>query len=299
MKLEDNPKRRKKLSSQIQRKILWTRDKYAAVVKGGDEYGIPGGLRSYFDGFERDNGFDLRNVKNWSPYQKKKVRERYHRYKLINGQPKRFVRIRNKRNLKKLQESFHDEIPSNDMRGAFVPDTEPMVSEGFKKSPMRVKVLKDGISIERPGLYERQFVPFDQKALVKNGREEVSRAASMMKNVSLYFVQVGEFQSLNGMSLNIVTRQVLDWMSQYDGKKALPSGSGNIGDSPKHHHWKYWLKGLVGFTIPKRMSIHDLMKKITHGRRQNDEQKRLRRNFERREKLAPRKKAKKQKKFKL
>lgn len=296
--MKQNP-RKKRLPSQRRRPILWTADKYVAVVKGGDEFGIPGGLRSYFRGFETDDGFDLRNVKSWSKSQREKVRERYHRYKLINGQPKRFVRIRNEENLRKVQESFHDEIPSSDMKGAFVPDTEPMVSAGFKKKPMRVRVLKEGISIMRPGLYDRQFVPFSQKQLARNARKEIARASSMMKNVSLYFVQVGEFQSLNGMSLGIVTKQVLDWMSQYDGRKPLPSSSGNKGDSPKHHHWKHWLKGLVGYTVPKSHTVMDIARRIVRGRRANDELKRLRGNLERRGKAKPRKRKSKGKKFKL
>lgn len=296
MTVKENP-RKKKLPSQRQRKINWTRDKYAAIVKGGLEYGIPGGLRSYFYGFDTEDGFDIRHVDQWTSGQRAKVRERYHRYKRINGQPKRFVRVRNEENKRKLQEVFHDEIPSDDIKGAFVPDTEPVVSPGFKKKPMTVRVLKEGISVDRPGLYQRQFIPFSQKQLVKNARAEIARVSKQMKNVSLYFVQVGEFQSLTGMSLGIVTKQVLDWMAQYDGKKQLPGSSGNRGDAPKHHHWKFWLKGLVGYSIPHKATPNDLMKAIVRGRKLNNELKRLRANLERRAKVKPRKV--KQKKFKL
>lgn len=286
--MKANP-RKKRLPSQRRASILWSNDKYAAIVKGGTEFGIPGGLRSYFKGFGAEDGYDLRNVADWSKNQRERVRERYHRYKAINGQPKRFVRVRDSANLKRLQETFHDEIPSSDIKGAFVPDTEPMVSPGFKKRPMRVRVLKDGITISRPGLYDRQFVPFRQKDLARNGRKEIVRAASQMKDVSLYFVQVGEFQSLTGMSLPLITKQVLDWMAQYDGKKPLPASSGNRGDAAKHHHWKHWLKGLVGFTVPRTVSQIQLARKIAAGRRVNDELKRLRKNLERRAKVAPRK----------
>lgn len=305
---QDNP-RRKKLSYAKRRKlpsqkkigthIRWTPDKYAAIVKGGNEYGIPGGLRKYFEGFEQGDGFDLRNVRDWTKAQKAKVRERYHRFKLITGQPKRFVRVRDEKNLRRLQQSFHDEIPSGDMKGAFVPDTEPVVSEGFKPKPMRVRVLKEGVSIERPGLYNRQFIPFDQKSLAKNAKLEVARVAEQMKDVALFYVQVGEFQSLTGMTLGIVTRQIQEWMLQYDGKKQLPSTSGNRGDSPRHHHWKHWLKGLIGFSIPKGVGIRKLIKKIAEGRRQNEELKRKRFNLESREKVAPRRIVKKRKPYKL
>lgn len=297
--LIDNPKykkltyaKRRKLPSQkrIGSRIQWTPEKYAAIVKGGVQYGIPGGLRSYFYGFDKEDGFDTTRIKQWTPTMRKKVRERYHRYKLINGQPKRFVRVRNADNKKKLQEAFHDEIPSSDMKGAFVPDTQPITTPGFKQKPMKVRVMKTGISIDRPGLYRRQFIPFDQKTLARSPKKEIKRAAAAMEGkIKLYFVQVGEFQSLTGMDLPLITRQVLDWMAQYDGKKQLPGSSGNRGDSPKHHHWKHWLKGLVGYQVEGRKSAMDIAREIVKGRRINDELKRLRANFERREEAPARK----------
>jgi hypothetical protein len=86
------------------------------------------------------------------------------------------------------------------------------------------------------------------------------------------------------MSIGILTRQILQWMEQYDGKSKLPEDSGNKGDSPRHHHWKQWLRGLVGYILPGgKQDFRKVMRLIDEGRKENNERKRKLRNFMKRE----------------
>jgi hypothetical protein len=71
-------------------------------------------------------------------------------------------------------------------------------------------------------------------------------------------------------------------MQKYDGKKALPDSSGNKGDSPKHHHWKYWLNGLIGYKLPRRVNIRKIARIIYEGRQRNEELTDARKRFMRR-----------------
>jgi hypothetical protein len=103
-----------------------------------------------------------------------------------------------------------------------------------------------------------------------------------MPGVQLFFVQVGEYQSVTGKSIGLLTQQVLDWMQKYDGKKALPDSSGNKGDDPKHHHWKYWLNGLIGYRMPGKVDIRKLAKIIYAGRVKNEKLTDERKRFMRR-----------------
>jgi hypothetical protein len=249
------------------RKYQWNKDKYRAIVAGDKSLGIEG-LRSIVKGFDAKDGYSVKDVDSWSAYQKRKVREVFHRIELLQAQPKRMVRARGD-NLRKLQDAFHGDIPSKDFKVAFIPDTEPALTmPGAKKHPPKIRMLKEGVSIQR-NEYERVFVPFDQKSLAKNAMKEIQRVAAQVPDATLYYVQVGEYQTLNGKSINLVIKQVLNWMQQYDGKKALPQSSGNRGDDPRHHHWKKWLNGLVGYRLPRHVDIRKVAKIIKEGRSKN------------------------------
>lgn len=269
------------------RKYNWTKQKYIEVVRGNRAQNIEG-LRSIAYGFDAKDGYDLAHFDKWSSYQRKKVRDYFHRIELLQAQPKRIVRARGK-TLEKLQDAFHGGIPSDKLKVAYIPDTQPQTTlPGAKKRPPKLRVLKEGISVQRAE-YERIFIPFDQEELVTNPRQEIKRVAAQMPNAALYFVQVGEYQNLTGMSIGLVTQQILKWMEQYDGEKPLPRTSGNYGDDPRHHHWKYWLNGLVGYRLPRHVDIRRLGRIISQGRKKAQDDARLRKNYMRRVKL-PRKK---------
>lgn len=259
------------------RKYQWSAAKYRSILMGESRAELPG-LRSLMRGFDVKDGYNVKAISEWTPYQRRKVREAFHNIELLQAQPKRIIRARGK-NLEKLQDAFHGDIPSKNFKVAFIPDTEPKLTlPGAKKHPPKVRILKDGVSIQRRD-YERIFIPFNSKNLVRNARAEVKRVAEQMPEAQLFFVQVGEYQSVTGKSIGLLTQQVLDWMNKYDGKKALPDSSGNRGDAPKHHHWKYWLNGLIGYRLPKRVDIRKLGKIINEGRKKNvlltDERKRF------------------------
>ena len=260
------------------RKYQWTAAKYRSILLG--ESHLPG-LRSIMRGFDSRDGFNVRVISEWTPYQRRKVREAFHNVELLQAQPKRIVRARGE-NLERLQDAFHGDIPSKNFKVAFIPDTEPKLTlPGAKKRPPKLRILKEGISIQRAN-YERIFIPFSSKALVRDARAEVKRAAAQMPEAQLFFIQVGEYQSVTGKSIGLLTQMVLDWMQKYDGKKALPDSSGNKGDNPKHHHWKYWLNGLIGYRMPKRIDIRKLAKIIWAGRVKNEKLTDERKRFMRR-----------------
>jgi len=259
------------------RRYVWSAEKYRDIVRGNRKQGVEG-LRSLVRGFDSRDGYNLQKFEDWTTYQRAKVRDYFHRLEVLQGQPKRMIRVKDKKKLRKLQESFHGGIPSEKFKVAFIPDTEPRFTlPGGKKRPPRVRILKEGVSLQRKQ-YERIFIPFDQKRLVKAPRKEIKRASDQMKKAQLFFVQVGEYQSLVGKSLGLMVEQILDWMQKYDGKKDLPNSSGNRGDDPKHHHWKYWLNGLVGYVMPK-VDRFKVARLIYEGRQQNARMVRLRRNY--------------------
>lgn len=222
------------------------------------------GLRRVVKGFMPDDGYDLRHFKDWSSSKKRRVRDYYQRVHLLEAQERIIVRPRSKTNLDKLKDAFHGDIPSKQFKVAFVPYTQPKGLPGAKPHNPTIKYLKSGISINA-GAYERLFVPFDKRALVQDAEGEINRVLKVMNGAKLCFVQTGEFQTLNGESPGILARRVLQYMNLYDGVKKLPSYSGNSGDHPSQHHWKYWLNGVVGFIFPKTLDINKMQKQISQG----------------------------------
>jgi hypothetical protein len=262
------------------RKYQWSAAKYRSILLGEPAAELPG-LRSLMHGFDSRDGYNVKAVSEWTPYQRRKVREAFRNVELLQAQPKRIIRARGA-NLEKLQGAFHGDIPSKNFKVAFIPDTEPKLTlPGAKKRAPKIRILKEGISIQRRN-YERIFIPFNSKSLVRNASAEIKRVAAEMPEAQLFFVQVGEYQSVTGKSIGLLTQMVLDWMQKYDGKKALPDSSGNKGDNPKHHHWKYWLNGLIGYKMPKRIDIRKLGKIIEAGRVENEKLTDERKRFMRR-----------------
>ena len=266
----------------MSRKYHWSKEKYIEVVRGNRAENIEG-LRSIAYGFDAADGFNLAHFDQWTKSQRAKVRDYFHRVELLQGQPKRIVRARGA-TLDKLQDAFHGGIPGK-FKVAYIPDTQPQTTlPGAKKNPPKLRILADGVSVVR-NEYERIFIPFDQKALVTNARKEVKRVASKMPGAALYFVQVGEYQNLTGMSIGLITETILKWMEQYDGEKELPATSGNKGDDPRHHHWRYWLNGLVGYVLPRHVDIRRLGRIIYEGRQKAQDASRNRKNYMRRIRL--------------
>lgn len=242
------------------RRIHWTAEKYKLALRGDT---LPG-LRSVVKGFEASDGYDLRSVDSFTKSQKARIRKYYDYVHQLEAQEKIIVRPRSKTNLKKLQEAFHGDIPSRQFKAAFVPYTTPKGLPGAKPHHPKISYLAEGIAIDA-GAYQRLFVPFNKKALVKNAEREIERVMSAMDGAELFFVQTGEFQTLNGTYAEDLTRKVVKYMNQYDGVKALPRSSGNAGDAPESHHWKYWLNGVVGYLFPKKLDSTKMMKQIYKG----------------------------------
>lgn len=267
----------------MSRKYRWTPEKYRDALTGNRAEGVKG-LRSLARGFEAEDGYNLNRVDKWTAAQRRKVRDYVHRVHELEGQLKLVVRPQKESDLRRLQKGFHGRVPSKDFKVAFVPHHDPrIVQPGAKKPAPRVKLLKEGVSVQTPH-YDRVVIPFNTVALVKNARKEIARVAAQMPQAKMFFVQTGNNQTVEGHSLTTVTSLILRWMEQYDGRKELPAGSGNKGDSPKHHHWKSWLEGLVGYKLRSGMNVKQMMQTIRKGRQANQQFKRERDNYFKRKK---------------
>ena len=260
----------------MSRKIQWSKDHYLALIRGDSEFNVPS-LRSIAYGFKASDGFNMHHFDQWTKSQRAKIREVFHRVDFLQAQPKRIVRARGK-NLDILKATFHGDVPSKGFKVAFVPDTQAKLTlPGAKKHPPKIKITKDYVELGE-GRFKRREVKFNKRALAKDARAEINRAAESLKGSRYYVIQNGQFETKNGGDLARVTSQVIKWMTMYDGKRTLPSTSGNRGDNPKHHNWRLWLDGLVGYRFGNADPI-DIARRIVEGRKKNLRQRKKRTDF--------------------
>ena len=237
----------------------WSNERYALAVKGYAD--IPG-LRKLVKGFEASDRYDLRNIDEWTRAMKRRVRDYDERVHHLLAQERRIVYPRSNEKVKKLQEAFHGEVASKSFKAVFVPYVAPILASG-ETAEGRIKYSEHGITIEN-GHNTRHTYLFDHYALATEPDAELRRAFDWMRNASLFYVQVNQFQTLNGKDEPNVTRQVKKWMSKYDGTTALTSGR-HKGDNPAMHHYNQWMTGLVGYEFPADMDMIDVARTIAEG----------------------------------
>lgn len=265
----------------MSKKYKWTKEKYAEVVGGKRDAQIEG-LRTLVEGFEAEDGYDLTKVETWTKAQRERVRDYFHRVAVLQGQSKLIARPRKKEQLRRLQDAFHGEVPSDKFKVAFLPYHHPRTTlPGAKRAKPKVTITDDGVSI-KTNLYDRQFIRFDPKKLVKNVEKEVRRVAGKVPKAAIFYAQVGANQTIPAEDLEGLIQQIKFFINRYDGKKPLPRGSGNKGDDPKAHHWKRWLEGMVAYKLPKGVDADMAATLIKQGMDENAAEKRKRFNYMRR-----------------
>lgn len=236
----------------------WSYGRYALALRGHDD--MPA-LRRAVKGFTPDDGYDLRKFNEWTSARKKRVRKYYEDIHFLMAQERRIVYPRKKEVRDKLQHAFHGDVASKMFKAVFIPYVTPILSSGETHAG-KITYTDAGIKIHNGGNV-RHFEPFDQLALAKNPKKEIKRVTTLMKGASLFYVQVNEFQTLNGAEVGAITDQVLKYVARYDGVKALPRGR-HYGDRPKDHYYGDWLKGLVGYELGI-VDIEEMNRKIVKG----------------------------------
>lgn len=245
-------------------KTKWTPELYARAVKGSDD--VPG-LRRVAVGFEAGDGFDLRNPKSWTPSQKKKVRTWYERVESLVAQEKVLSFPRSKAVLKREHARYHGDIPSSKFKAVFVPYTSPKGLPGEKRRSHRpvIKHTVDG-DVIRTGGYTRYNYDFDPVELALNPVDEINRLLDAMPDAEYFYIRNGENQTLNvQVGRAQLGATILKYQHRYDGVNPLPRNSGNYGDSPEEHHWEQWLRGVVGFSVPRGVDVLKLNRQVNQG----------------------------------
>lgn len=225
---------------------------YRAAVRGytaADGTKVPG-LRALARGFGSADGFNLREVSTWTPAQKARVTKYQHEVQRLTAQPRAIIKPRKKADLVRAQQIVPPEAGFV-FKVAFIPHLPKKGKRGQDLKP-QVRFTKGAMIVSERG-YDKRYIQLDQMALVKDAGREVRRAIKQQGGRASRFRVMADVNEMPGAMYDKagIAGAVTRLMALYDGKKALPRGSGNAGDAPKHHKWDKWLHELVGYEFPR------------------------------------------------
>jgi hypothetical protein len=221
-------------------------------------------------------GYNLHDLKagKWTAAMKRRVTMYQREMHELTAQEKIIVRTRSPKKLEYAQRMGGHE-PGYKFKVAFVPGS----------SKAKIIWNDDGsMTVREPG-FDRLKGEFDREALAVDPDGEVRRvlSADNMQGANRFVLvtgknlRLGSFADASHMISNVKKLQ-----NQYDGKKPLPSSSGNKNkhgknDNPSAHHWSQWMIGVEGFKF-KKMSTAKRRAKLASIRRANIELQRRRAN---------------------
>lgn len=223
---------------------------YEVIAKDGSRSKPYKGLRSYADGFDSADGYDITKFDTWSAAKKAKVTKYYEAVKELNSRSNYLFRGRNKEHMEIAKKVSQHPKNTPLLKVAFVPYTPPMKADRTKETaPPKLHFTKQTMIVETP-YHIKKFAAFDPIMLVSDTNREVARTIKALGDVKVMTVQAGLYEITSGkygMQSNKdgIKAVVRDLMNRYDGAKELPGRKKH--DNPKDHHYKDWLRGVVGY----------------------------------------------------
>lgn len=235
---------------------------FAGALKGNRREGVVG-LRSLIEGLGAGDGYDLRYIDTWTLKQKRRVRDAFAGVRQLEAQPKRIIRPKSEEALKQYQKVLHPDVDIPGLKVAFYPYVEPKRLPGAKPRTPRVRLTKSGVTVS-DGRQSRIEKFFDLERLAVDTKGEIERVAkSLGPGIGMVTVQVGEYETLRDTSMYTLAKKIQGWMLKYNGVTPFtPADGKKYWDRPEQHHYSRWLKGLVGYKLPKGETRLDQARRI-------------------------------------
>ena len=176
-------------------------------------------LRKYATGFKAQEGYNLREWESWTPKQKQAASKTY---QAIIGQisrPFKFVRTKDPKKLKAMQEFAGQKIKPKNMKGAFIPTPAPEKT----KVTIRKKVTGKGTrqkttyipEVFRDGVKQQFYLMPEKFTTLKNWWKDM-RALIASMPTGRYFLLTGESEWVgNGFSKDQAMNRVQWFVGEY------------------------------------------------------------------------------------
>lgn len=224
---------------------------------GADNYK---GLRSYAKGFEAKDGFNLRDIENWTSHQKRKVREYAQQLHEYTARQNIVVRPKSNATLRKLQEAGQHTSGYPAFKVAFIPYT-PDRKEPTKRPKLRITNDKVIIST---GSYDRIEYAFNKRKLARAPSEEITNILlqAELDGIRRFAINAGKFLIPQIRDPETLHDEIINLIHKYDGANMVRGKK--AGWNPKHHRWTQWLDGVTGYRFeseePSSTKVKELLR---------------------------------------
>lgn len=232
--------------------IKRTREFYLRALRGTqDKDGemLSPGLRDVASGFDAKHGYRLADFDEWTPAQKAKITKYHNELQRMTAQPWTIHHERSSTKREKMNEVLGYDTGYK-FKVVILPYVKKVDKRGREVKP-KVSLTKQGAVRVGNKWYNKVSVQLNQVALARNSKAEVARVLEAVPDAQRFTILTNPHNEMPGLyDRSLIADRVRQLMLKYDGIKPLPRGSGNAGDSPKHHKWTLWMHGLVGYEFP-------------------------------------------------
>ena len=190
------------------------------------------------DGFEARDGFDLRDVDDWTPAQKAKVTKLWNLVDKLTAKPFQVVRKRKPENIRAVQEfAQHGKYPPELKVGIIkVAYPEERAQVDVDPDTLEVTVTERGVSRTK-GDFEDFDIGADE--LEEDARGYLDEMFDELPEGRMYGIQAGEYEVNQVYTREGVTRAMIGLMNKYSTEEGYDE------DDKNSSHWTNWLGGVV------------------------------------------------------
>lgn len=196
-------------------------------------------------GFTAADGYDMRDVENWTPQQKQKLSRVYNQIKQLTERPYYVYRGRKKENIERLQEATSPHGYPKEVDLAFIPVARPGERPEIKFTKTDVVIADEELTIETVEIKERGVgrkpIYWEDVGVTREMLEKTPRAAVMKMHEAIgakeYSPMAGAHSQPESYGPNALVREIRDIMYGYPER------------------WPKFLLGVQAFTFPRQQDI--------------------------------------------
>lgn len=190
-------------------------------------------LRRYFEGFKAADGFDLRDVDEWTAAQKAKISRYWEVMGIQVARPHVVKRYKRPERIKAAAEFAQQDRLLKGQKAVLIPADDA--------KELRVSFDKDDrIKVRRRGVYVNK-ISFNKRAFLADPITELRRVLNTTDAQVFKFMN-GPHESRGVFNRDELEQRVLQIIAEY--------GSDMYDKSDRRsHHWKNWLTGLIPYSV--------------------------------------------------
>ena len=201
-------------------------------------------MGKFADGFEARDGFNLREIEDWTPAMKREVTRYFNMVDDLSSRPFQVHRARSPENIRAAQEYAQHQTFPEKLKVAFIPVARPgeVADVKIDRRTKEVTVTERDVDARIMTWKKAGLEPED---IAEDPRGAIHQVDDMMEG-KLYTILTGEHElKKEAMPPDQVIREIRRLQKKYGTEAGF-----NERD-PNSSHWKNWLFGVKAYDFPR------------------------------------------------